>query len=173
THGGTLLLHPGSHPAAVKPTHAGTDATASTVSFGSDLAIAINGATVDTQYDQLSVAGTVDLTGVNVYLSGGDVPQFGNIFTIVSATNRIGMLANYAEGDIFTINGAHVRLNYTPTGITLTTLTNIYVDNTGDLVIDVGNGRADDITIVRSGSNYVISDPSAANKFYATVPGTT
>src|SRR5439155_9276450 len=109
----------------------------------------------------------------NLYLSGGYVPQFGNVFTIVSATNRTGMFANYADGDSFTINGAHVRLNYTPTGVTLTTLTNTYVDNAGDLVIDVGNGRADDITIVRSGSNYVISDPSAANKFYTTVPGTT
>jgi hypothetical protein len=45
TGGGTLLLAPGNAPAAVKPTFTGIDATASTVSFASDLSIAINGTT--------------------------------------------------------------------------------------------------------------------------------
>jgi hypothetical protein len=41
TGGGTLLLDSGPSPDAVKPTHSGTDVTASKLSFGSDLAIVI------------------------------------------------------------------------------------------------------------------------------------
>src|SRR5262249_20743497 len=58
TGGGSLLLHPGASPAAVRPLHAGIDATASTTSFASDLAINIAGTTVDLGYDQLKVTGT-------------------------------------------------------------------------------------------------------------------
>lgn len=46
TGGGTLLLDPGTSPAAVKPTFNNTDVTASTLSFASDLQIAINGTTL-------------------------------------------------------------------------------------------------------------------------------
>src|SRR5437899_8461610 len=46
---------------------------------------------------------------------------------------------------------------------------NITLDGSGNLVIDVGAGRTDTITIVVSGSSYVISDTNAANKFYSTL----
>ena len=66
TGGGTLLLAPGTSPAAVRPTHTGTDATASTVSFASDLAVTLDGPQVDTEYTQLNVSGTaVTEQGVN------------------------------------------------------------------------------------------------------------
>src|SRR5207302_7107060 len=84
TGGGTLLLHPGTSPAAVKPTKSGIDVTASTLSFASDLAIAINGTTVDTQYNQLNVVGQVNLTGVDLKLSGSHTPLPGQQFMIVN-----------------------------------------------------------------------------------------
>ena len=119
TGGGTLLLHPGTG-AAVKPTKSGTDATASTVSFGSNLNINIDGTTVDTQYTQLNVSGTVDLAGVSLVLTGSHVPAVGDVFTIVSATSVTNTFTGLADGAIFAFNGQNLRINYTSTTVTLT-----------------------------------------------------
>jgi hypothetical protein len=84
TAGGNLLLKPGPTPAALKPTKAGVDVTVGTLSFGSDLAIEIHGTSVDNGYNQLNVAGIVNLTGVDLKLSGTHNPANGNSFTIVN-----------------------------------------------------------------------------------------
>jgi hypothetical protein len=102
TGGGTLLLDSGTTPAAVKPTKSSTDVTASTLSFGSDLAIVINGTTVDTQYTQLNVAGIVNLTNVDLALSGTHTPSAGQQFIIVNndaADAIVGTFNGLAEGD--------------------------------------------------------------------------
>ncbi len=105
TGGGTLLLNPGTSPAAVKPAFNGTDAAASTVSFGSDLSIVINGDTpgngTGSTYTQLTVAGAVNLTGVDLVLSGAHAPVAGQTFTIVDndgAEAVTGTFAGLAEG---------------------------------------------------------------------------
>ena len=101
TGGGTLLLDPGASPDAVKPTKSATDVTASTLSFGSDLAIVINGTTVDTQYNQLNVAGIVNITGVTLALSGSHSPLPGQQFIIVNNDSNdaiIGTFTGLAEG---------------------------------------------------------------------------
>jgi hypothetical protein len=120
TGGGTLLLHPGTSPAAVQPTKAGIDATASTVSFASDLAITIDGATLDTGYNQLHVVGAVDLAGVDLVLSGGYVPLPGNVFTIVAATSVSGEFNGLDDGSKVTFNGVDLAVHYTATAVTLT-----------------------------------------------------
>ena len=78
TLGGSLVLTPGG-TASVGVAKSGNDVNLSssgTLSFasGSDLAIAINGTTVDTQYQQLNVVGKVDLSGVDLVLSGNYCP---------------------------------------------------------------------------------------------------
>ncbi len=87
TDGGSLTLTPG-NTGSVQPLTSGTDATVSPASLafgsGSNLAIAINGTIPDTQYTQLSVAGDVNLSGVNLVLSGTDIPTSGQVFTIVN-----------------------------------------------------------------------------------------
>jgi hypothetical protein len=95
TGGGTLLLDSGNSPAAVKPTRSGIDVTASTLSFGSDLAIAINGTTVDTQYHQLNVAGIVNITGVSLVLSGSHSPSGGQQFIIVNNDGSDAITGNF------------------------------------------------------------------------------
>lgn len=121
TGGGTLLLDPGLTPAAVKPVRALTDATASTVSFGSDLNIVINGTTLDAQYSQLNVAGSVNLTGVDLVLSGAFAPGLGDVFTIVSASSVTGTFNGLADGASIPFNDGRVfRINYTGTSVTLT-----------------------------------------------------
>lgn len=93
TNDGTLLLDPGDSPAAVFPDFNGTDVTASTLSFGSDLGIIINGNTpgngTGATYTQLTVLGGLDLTGVNLVLSGTHSPLATDSYTIV---NNLGTL---------------------------------------------------------------------------------
>jgi hypothetical protein len=124
TTGGTLLLAPGSTPAAVQPKTTGIDARASTVSFASALAVAINGPTVDTGYDQLNIVGTVDLSGVNLVLSGGYVPLAGDVFTIVTATQIIGQFNGLAEGAVVNFNGVDLTVHYSGNAITLRRVSN-------------------------------------------------
>ena len=69
-----LPLHAGPTPRAVKPTKSGVDATANDVAFDRDLAIGI---TSSSAYDQLTVVGNVDLSGVNLLLTGGFTPVGG------------------------------------------------------------------------------------------------
>jgi hypothetical protein len=115
TAGGNLLLDSGTSPAAVKPTLAGADVTVGTLSFGSDLQIAIAGAVADTDYTQLNVVGSVNLTGVSLALTGAHVPTFGQSFTIVNndGTDPItGTFSGLAEGDVVTFNGIPLQLSY-------------------------------------------------------------
>lgn len=108
TGGGALRLAPGA-AGAVFPQSAGVDATtgAAALSFtpGSGLAIAIDGTTADTQYRRLAVAGTVDLGGAELALSGAHVPAFGDSFVIVDndgADPVAGTFAGLPEGATIT-----------------------------------------------------------------------
>ena len=115
TAGGNLLLDSGTSPAAVKPTLAGTDVTVGTLSFGSDLQIAIAGAVADSGYTQLNVVGSVDLTGVTLALTGAHVPTFGQSFTLVNNDGSdaiTGTFTGLAEGAEFTFNGIPMQITY-------------------------------------------------------------
>ena len=95
TAGGNLLLDSGTSPAAVKPTLAGTDVTVGTLSFGSDLQFAIAGAVADTDYTQLNVVGSVNLTGA--YFSNGIEYTFPT--TVLAAGGRL-VLEDPKGGDM-------------------------------------------------------------------------
>jgi hypothetical protein len=109
--GGNLTLAPGS-ASAVGVAKTGTDAnlsTSGTLSFasGSDLAIVINGKTVDSQYQQLNVTGKVNLTGVDLALSGTYTPVIGDKFTIVAndgADAVTGTFNGLPEGKVFSVS---------------------------------------------------------------------
>jgi hypothetical protein len=154
TNGATLLLTPGS-TGSVQPTKSGTDATVSTLNFASnsDLAITINGTIVDSGYTQLNIAGAVNLTGVDLLLSGSFISSVGNAFTIVSATSINGTFNGLAQNATMSFNGRTLRINYTPTSVTLTDVvlappTNTaYLDPaTGNLLVFGTEGR-DNITV--------------------------
>ncbi|WP_428665800.1 BspA family leucine-rich repeat surface protein [Runella sp.] len=123
TGGGTLLLDPGTSPAAVKPIFNGTDVTASTLSFAGDLSIAINGATAGdgtgSTYSQLKVAGSVNLTGVALLFEGAYVPVAGNTFTIIdndgsdAVTGTFNGLAQGANLPNFLNSSLNATISYT------------------------------------------------------------
>ncbi|MCL4207254.1 MAG: autotransporter-associated beta strand repeat-containing protein [Pirellulaceae bacterium] len=115
TAGGTLLLDSGNSPAAVRPTKSDVDVSASALSFGSDLAIAINGTAVDTQYTQLKVAGAVDLTGVTLVLSGSYTPAVDDSFVIVDNDGTDAVLGTFTglpEGSVVVFNGRDLQVSY-------------------------------------------------------------
>jgi hypothetical protein len=102
TNGGNLLLDPGPTPMAVKPVTSGLDITMDTVSFGSDLAIVINGSQADVQYYQLHVNGVVNLTGVDLVLSGSYTPLETDTFVIVKNDGTDMIISTFnglLEGD--------------------------------------------------------------------------
>ena len=109
----------------VIPLYTGTDLTITgqILSFGSGtpLKIDISGSIVNTNYQQLTVAGTVNLTGSTLSLSGSYTPEDGKVFTIVSATNLTGTFTGLADGSQVTFNGRSLTINYTSTAVTLTT----------------------------------------------------
>ncbi len=118
TGGGSLALTVGGN---VSPGRTGADFTASGVTFsaGTDLALSINGTTVDTGYRQLNVAGAVTLTGLDLALSGSYVPVPGDVFTLVSGTSVSGTFTGLANGSTVTLNGVPLLLTYTATTVTL------------------------------------------------------
>ncbi len=83
------------------------------------LNIAIEGATVNTQYDQFKVVGDVTL-GMALSVSGAYMPTGGEVFTIVDATSITGTFSGLANGATVIFNGTNLIINYTSTTVTLT-----------------------------------------------------
>jgi len=120
--GGNVTLTPGAS-GSVNPAATGADvsmSTTGTLSFasGADLGIAINGTTMDSQYRQLNVVGLVNLTGVDLVLSGSHTPSVGQSFIIVNndSTDAItGKFNGLDEGAIipnFLGSGLNAMISY-------------------------------------------------------------
>ncbi|MCO6459575.1 MAG: VCBS repeat-containing protein, partial [Pirellulaceae bacterium] len=102
TAGGVLNLQASN----VQATSSGADVNASLTTFtvGTDLPFVINGTTVDTQYRQLNVIGDIDLTGVDLVITGSYVPVAGDSFMIVNNDGIdpiIGAFNGMPEGHLF------------------------------------------------------------------------
>ncbi|MCP1381124.1 choice-of-anchor D domain-containing protein, partial [Runella salmonicolor] len=120
TNGGILNINA---VGGISPTAAGIDASAGTVAFtaGNDLNIVINGTTADTDYRQLNVAGSVNLTGLDLVLStiNAFIPLGGATFTIVNNDGSdaiIGTFNGLAEGATlanFLGSGLSATISYT------------------------------------------------------------
>ena len=176
TAGGNVTLNPGTH---VSPANTGVEITtgAGTVGFGTgdDLRLVLSGLSVDTQYQQLNVAGKVDLTGADLVLVGTLVFTGGERFTVVNndgTDDIIGTFNGLPEGATVSTNflgsGSAATISYIggtgndavitvgqPPGTTSVAIVG------GNLVItDINGGTTDDrITIGRNGANIRITDP--------------
>jgi hypothetical protein len=115
-------------PAGIRPNASGTDLDleGGTLTFrsGSKLAIAINSTTADTGYQQLNVNGSVDLTGVDLVLSGAYTPVIGDTFTLVNATSLLGQFNGLPNGGTVKSNGRSFRAAYDATSMKLTLINN-------------------------------------------------
>jgi hypothetical protein len=104
--------------------NAATDFTANVVSISSGTTIraVINGTTADTSYTRFVGNAFIDLTGLKLAFSGSYTPVTGDVFTIVSASNIGGTFDGIANNGTVTFNGKTLRINYTATAVTATTL---------------------------------------------------
>jgi hypothetical protein len=86
---------------------------------GDTLQIDITGATVDSQYGQLSVAGPVTLTGVNLSLGVNFPGMTGTeTFTIVNATGGItGQFSGLVQGGTIGVGSFSYAANYTSNSV--------------------------------------------------------
>jgi Ca2+-binding RTX toxin-like protein len=170
TAGGNLTLWPGS-AASVSAANVGIDidlslpaSLAGTLDFapGSDLAIAINGPTVDSEYNQLNVAGQVKLTGVDLVFSGSYAPTSGDSFVVVNNDGSdplVGTFNGLVEGASVTVNGATTRITYLGGDgndvVLLSTSgppTGISAFLSGQALVVVGTGLNDTIVIDQLGA---------------------
>jgi hypothetical protein len=134
TGGGALLLSPGKPDNAVKPAFSGTDVTASTLSFASNLAIVINGTTpgdgTGATHTQLIVDGNIDLTGVELNLSGNHDPAPDETFIIVKSlhpgtiTGTFNGLPEGGQIDDFLKPGKAAFITYTSDEVVIRACTN-------------------------------------------------
>ena len=79
------------------------------------MVIAINGTAQGTQYGNVTVSGTVDLTGANLSLGGSYVPQPADVFTIITndgADAVTGTFTGRPEGATITFIGVPLRISY-------------------------------------------------------------
>jgi hypothetical protein len=124
TAGGALSLDAGT---TIKPATPGVDANTSALSFaaGDTLQIDINGATVDSQYSQLSVVGPVTLTGVTLSLNVNFPAMTGTeTFTIVNATGGVtGQFSGLIQGGTIIVGSYACTVNYTANSVELVPVT--------------------------------------------------
>jgi autotransporter-associated beta strand protein len=79
-------------------------------------AVELNGPMLGTQYDQLNVAGTVNLANATLNVALGFTPVLGTLFTIVNNDGNdaiTGTFAGLAEGGIVTVNNVPLQVSYT------------------------------------------------------------
>ncbi|MCH9792582.1 MAG: cadherin domain-containing protein, partial [Planctomycetes bacterium] len=86
-----------------------------TLAAGSTLNIEIDGTTAGTEYDQIQVTGTVDVTGATLNLISTFTASAANEFILIDndgADAVTGTFAGHAEGALLSFNGNQVFISY-------------------------------------------------------------
>ncbi len=158
-------IHPGYNGRGVFPISANT-----LIPSGNTYNVNIQGtATAGTNYDQLLVTGTVDITDVNLTLVdnfGGSATPF-DILTIINNDDVdpvVGTFTGLPDGSPIAFNGETWYIYYDQGDgndvVLRSSAINVEVDASGNLVFNDSVGEDDELTIVIDGTNYRISDPN-------------
>ncbi len=87
-----------------------------TLNSGSTLDVEITGTTAGTEYDQIQVTGTVDITGTTLNIISAFTAAAGNEFLLIdndgTGDDVTGTFDGLAEGTFFTFNGNQVYITY-------------------------------------------------------------
>ncbi|MDH4872215.1 DUF4347 domain-containing protein, partial [Pseudomonas sp. BN515] len=132
---------------------------------GSILAVEINGTTAGTQYDQVVVNGTVNVSGATLAVTHGYAPGFGDVYTLIDnnlSDSVTGNFSGLAEGGTLTASGNGTVLTASYTGgtgndFTLTAPTNSTPVVTG-LDGDSTPYTPGTTVVLDAGGNAVVSD---------------
>ncbi|TWU31314.1 PKD domain-containing protein [Novipirellula artificiosorum] len=86
TSGGVLSLSPGATPHAVQVelSHNAVIASELVIAAGSDLRFTIDGTTANSEYSQLNLSATLDLTGINLVVDGQHQISLAESFVLIS-----------------------------------------------------------------------------------------
>jgi hypothetical protein len=160
--GGNVRLNPGTN---VFASNSGVDVSTGasstlTIPNTGSLKIVIGGATADSGYTQLNVAGLLDITGVTLSLSGSYTLLANQVFTIVNndgADAITGTFNGLAEGATVTYNGVALKLSYlggSGNDVTLSYLNEIVVHNgSHSLATELSDGQATVIDFASTAPN--------------------
>lgn len=80
----------------------------------------IAGPTAGSQYDQLVASGAVNLGNATLSVAPSYTPAPGTVFTIIRGVSVTGTFKGLADGSMVVAGGLTLRINYTPTTVTLT-----------------------------------------------------
>jgi autotransporter-associated beta strand protein len=84
-------------------------------SAGSTFAVTLNGTTAGTDYDQLSVTGTLNLAGATLNVTLGFTPAVGSAFTLIQNDGTdavVGTFAGLSEGATLSLSGMTFQISY-------------------------------------------------------------
>jgi fibronectin-binding autotransporter adhesin len=83
-----------------------------TLASNSNFRVDINGSTVGTQYDQLNVTGTVDISGSNLVVTVGGALTIGDTYTIVNNDLTDAVVGQFAQGTSVQSGVYNFSINY-------------------------------------------------------------
>jgi autotransporter-associated beta strand protein len=113
TIGGAITVNPGANLSPGNSPGTLHTTGAVTLSSGSNFQIEINGPTTGTQYDQLTVAGTITITGSNLVITVGGTLVVNQTFTIINNTGIDAIGGTFVQGGSVTgSNGDVFSINY-------------------------------------------------------------
>ncbi len=129
---------------------------------GSTLAVEINGTTAGTQYDQVVVNGTVNVSGATLAVTHGYVPGNGDTYTIISndlADAVTGTFSGLGEGATIIADGNSTVLTASYVGGTGNDFTLTAPTNAAPVV---GNLNGDSITFTQGSGTVLLDSGSTA-----------
>ena len=133
---GTGTVGAASIAGTLAPGHSPGCMTLASLTLTGTLTAEIDGATACSEYDQITVTGTANLSGGNLQLVLGYTPDVGTAFTIIQAASISGTFNGIADGSYVSANGLNFQVDYTGTTVTLTRVGSL-PDNT--VPIEVGD----------------------------------
>jgi fibronectin-binding autotransporter adhesin len=103
-----------------------------TLNVAAELDLQINGPNVGTDYDQLNVAGAINLgsSTLSATIGAAYLPANGTSFTIISSTGAVsGTFLGLANNAVFPISGQNFRITYNANSVVLTRVIATYTWN--------------------------------------------
>jgi fibronectin-binding autotransporter adhesin len=110
--GGNLVANTGAIVSPGNSTGILTVNGAATLASGSTLSIEINGNTAGTLYDQLNVAGAIDVTGATLEIRPFQNPEITDFYFIARSTGVTGTFAGLPQGATYSIPGFSATISY-------------------------------------------------------------
>uniref|UniRef100_UPI003A97ADF2 beta strand repeat-containing protein n=1 Tax=Rosistilla oblonga TaxID=2527990 RepID=UPI003A97ADF2 len=138
--------------------------------------IDLNGSTVGTQYDQISLSGDIDLNDATLNVDLSYAAIIGSTFTIIDNDQSepiVGTFSGLPEGGLINVSGQSLQISYvggTGNDVVLTAVTGLPVESVTSAAIIDDNlvisdvsaaGKADHLQVSFDGTHYTIQDISS------------